>query len=182
MQRRDPRSPKKYLNRKTVRKAPKTPQKQIKEKDKENIPKKHRKGSIKCIKSKRENIIDIKSNETVKKVKIYSDIPLCNTFHATEEDLQNPIAFFESLWEKSKPSSGIIKVIPPKSWQQENKNTFDEFYFKHFEQSNTKLEIRSQRLNRLHLAKVSLLLFYPIYKNISFLVFLDLSKFFIFKF
>lgn len=83
----------------------------------------------------------------------YSDIPQCKTVVATEQDFQNPILFFESLWEKDQHSTGVIKVIPPDSWKRRYKGT-SESYVKKFEESDRKLDTRRMNLNKLYMAKV----------------------------
>jgi len=167
MLRRDQRSPRKYLTRKTIRTPQKKEKTPTKLKNKENLSKKDEKRLIKSLKSQKHKYFTSKLNDTVKRLKTFSDIPLCTIVQATEEDLKNPIAFFENLWENNKPSTGIIKIVPPKSWLNQNMKTFSDSYFKRFLESKTKLQIRSQKLNKLYLAKVSLLVIYSVYNSFS---------------
>jgi len=81
------------------------------------------------------------------------DIEPCATIIATEEDFKNPIAFFDSIWNKEH-STGIIKIIPPKDWKSKNFELFKENYCKKFAGSDKKLDTRKIILNELYKAKV----------------------------
>jgi hypothetical protein len=98
----------------------------------------------------------------------YSSIPACKTVYATENDFSNPIQFFERIWEKNKCSTGVIKIIPPESWINNNVGTFTN-YLKKFEENDKKLDTRKMNLNKLYMAKV----LYSFFFIIFFIIFFD---------
>ena len=98
------------------------------------------------------------------------DLKSCDIFYATEEDLINPIAYFETLWNVNKPaavtgggnwrrqtSTGIIKIIPPESFQKRQKQNFENNYKERLQDKDKKLCTRKQNLNSLYMAKVILI-------------------------
>lgn len=92
----------------------------------------------------------------------YCDIKTCKTVTATEEDFLNPINFFDNLWDESSPSTGVIKIIPPKNWVTKQKEYFECTFRPKFQDKDKKLTTRKQTLDQLYLAKVRHLS----YKNI----------------
>lgn len=96
----------------------------------------------------------------------YSSIPPCRTVIASESDFENPIQFFESIWEKTQNSTGILKIIPPESWKNNYNGSFTS-YLKKFEESDKKLETRKMNLNKLYMAKV--LILFNIYNILKYL-------------
>jgi len=77
-----------------------------------------------------------------------------NIIFGTEEDFKNPIAFFDKLLQKKDTYSGVIKVIPPRTWKKNYDRLFEKYYKKRFLEKDTKMEIRMQILNNLLLGKV----------------------------
>jgi hypothetical protein len=84
----------------------------------------------------------------------YHLIPECKTVYASESDFKNPIMYFEGLWKEDEENTGIIKIIPPNSWQQNISTIFQKYYLPTFSKSDKKLETRIQSLNRLLSGKV----------------------------
>lgn len=89
-----------------------------------------------------ENLLRISEVEEVKVVR------------ATEEDFLNPLRFFDSLWNQSEISTGIVKIIPPESWVVRQKSNLESNYKPKLEDPTKKLFTRKQSLNELYLAKV----------------------------
>ena len=162
MIRKDQGNNKKYLSKKTRRYSIKNDETPSIIEDKENLTQNYDKRIKKSIKSPQNNYFTCKIRKNIKINTSFADLPLCTTIHATDQDLENPISFFDSLWENKQISTGIIKIIPPKSWLSHNEKIFTDNYFKNFKESSDKLEISSQRLNELFLAKVSLFLIFII--------------------
>ena len=99
-----------------------------------------------------------------KKTPNISIIEECQVINATEEDLKNPISFFESLFkEDSSKSSGIIKIKAPIEWQNKQKLRANEIYLPKFKNSNKKLNTRKQDLSELYLAKVKIFFQFVLY-------------------
>jgi hypothetical protein len=95
------------------------------------------------------------NNENLQQNKIkYSEIETCNIFNAQEEDFINPISYFEKLWNEDSTNTGIIKVIPPTSWVNKQKENFNKIYATKLQDQEKKLFTRKQTLNELRLAKV----------------------------
>jgi len=92
----------------------------------------------------------------IKKGILKISLQQANIQYATEEDFKNPIVYFESLWESNIPSTGIIKIIPPKSWQKLNSYIFNEKYLKSFLKYTKKIETREQILSSLMKGKVNI--------------------------
>lgn len=82
------------------------------------------------------------------------NIEPCTVVQATEEDFKNILGFFDKLWSKEKSSTGIIKVIPPESWVQNQRTEMDSTFLPRFKEPGKKLVTRKQILNQLYMAKV----------------------------
>lgn len=97
---------------------------------------------------------EVKENTMKEKPRLtIHNIEHCTTIVATDEDFKDPIAFFDSIWNKEH-STGIIKIIPPKDWKEKNLSLFKQEFCKKFYSSDKKLDTRKIILNELYKAKV----------------------------
>lgn len=106
--------------------------------------------------SKKEYQINFKNQEKQELSDSLSNIPECKTIFATEEELKNPINFFDNLWSEGTASSGIIKIVAPESWKANQAKKIQEIFLPKFKTLNKKLNTRKQELNQLFLAKVKI--------------------------
>jgi hypothetical protein len=87
-------------------------------------------------------------------IETFEEIPQVMTYTASEEDFSNPIEMFDRLWSENQESTGIIKIIPPTSWVELQKQNFHTNCLPRFMDPNKRLLTRRQTLNELYLAKV----------------------------
>jgi hypothetical protein len=87
-------------------------------------------------------------------IETFEQIPDVMTYKASEEDFKNPIEMFDRLWSENQESTGIIKIIPPTSWVELQKQNFQTNCLPRFMDPSKRLLTRRQTLNELYLAKV----------------------------
>jgi hypothetical protein len=105
--------------------------------------------------SQKEYEMKVESNEIEDQLpQKFSEIEDVRVYRATEEELQNPLKLFDSLWEKDENSTGLVKIIPPENWVSHEKSHLEKFYKPMLQDPTKKLLTRKQTLNELYLAKV----------------------------
>lgn len=93
-------------------------------------------------------------NSEANKKNYKNNFNFCLTVYPTEKDFEDPIKYFEKLWDQNKESTGIIKIIPPDGWKNFNSKIFDERIYPNIKNKQNTFETRIQTLNELLKGKV----------------------------
>ena len=107
--------------------------------------------------SEKEYLLSVSSDKSTRDISL-SQLENVSVFEATEQDLLNPLGFFDKLWDANSPSTGIIKIIAPDKWIQQQKLNFDNETRQRILNPNKKLDSRKQTLCDLYTARVSKLI------------------------
>lgn len=105
--------------------------------------------------SEQEYLNQVQKTNIESKQPLISEIEPCKVVHAKDEDFEDVIGFFESLWSEDTSSTGIIKIIPPEKWVKKQREEMNSTFLPRFRESTKKIVTRKQTLNNLYQANVS---------------------------
>jgi uncharacterized protein YozE (UPF0346 family) len=88
-------------------------------------------------------------------LKSVGEVEEVTTYLATEEDFKDPLSMFDRLWSEDQHSSGILKIVPPIEWVENQKENYIKIFKTRLQDPNKKLFTRKQKLSELYLAKVN---------------------------